>query len=61
MKASGHAHWFERLLVELNFELWIGARRDPYEASAQVEESWGSQRICGEVPLSYINVAGLPK
>ena len=24
MEASGHARWFERLLVELNFELWIG-------------------------------------
>src|SRR5947208_12099256 len=24
MKASGHARWFERLLAELQFELWIG-------------------------------------
>jgi transposase len=24
MEASGHARWFERLLVELTFELWIG-------------------------------------
>ena len=24
MEASGHARWLERLLVELNFELWIG-------------------------------------
>src|ERR1039458_7312022 len=24
MEASGHAHWFERLLAELEFELWIG-------------------------------------
>jgi transposase len=24
MEASGHAHWFERLLQELQFELWIG-------------------------------------
>jgi transposase len=23
-KASGQARWFERLLAELNFELWIG-------------------------------------
>jgi hypothetical protein len=27
MEASGHARWFERLLAELNVELWIGARR----------------------------------
>jgi transposase len=24
MEASGHARWFERLLNELKFELWIG-------------------------------------
>ena len=24
MEASGHGRWFERLQVELNFELWIG-------------------------------------
>src|SRR5207245_1973579 len=24
MEAGGHARWFERLLAELQFELWIG-------------------------------------
>ena len=24
MEATGHAGWFERLLAELKFELWIG-------------------------------------
>jgi len=24
MESRGHARWFERLLAELNFELWIG-------------------------------------
>ena len=24
MEASGHGRWFERLLGELQFELWIG-------------------------------------
>jgi hypothetical protein len=24
MEASGHAGWFERLISELRFELWIG-------------------------------------
>jgi transposase len=24
MEASGHARWFERVLAELNFELWVG-------------------------------------
>jgi len=32
MEATGHAHWFERLLAELNIELWIG---DPAEIRAK--------------------------
>src|ERR1700681_222386 len=32
MEASGHARWFERLLSELQFELWIG---DAAEISAR--------------------------
>jgi len=24
MEATGHARWFERLMAELGFELWIG-------------------------------------
>jgi len=31
MEATGHARWFERLMVELDFELWIG---DPAEIKA---------------------------
>jgi hypothetical protein len=33
MEASGHARRFERLLAELNFELWMGCGQDPSEAS----------------------------
>ena len=32
MEATGHARWFERLLAELGFELWIG---DPAEIKTQ--------------------------
>jgi transposase len=32
MEATGHARWFERLLGELGFELWIG---DPAEIKAK--------------------------
>jgi hypothetical protein len=32
MEASGHARWFERLVSELQFELWIG---DAAEISAR--------------------------
>jgi transposase len=31
MEATGHAHWFERLLAELKYELWIG---DPAQIRA---------------------------
>jgi transposase len=24
MEATGHCRWFERLLCELNYELWVG-------------------------------------
>jgi transposase len=32
MEATGHAHWFERLLHELNIELWVG---DPAQIRAK--------------------------
>jgi transposase len=32
MEATGHARWFERLLAELGFELWIG---DPGQIKAK--------------------------
>ncbi len=31
MEATGHARWFERLLAELNQELWVG---DPAQIKA---------------------------
>src|SRR5258708_25308826 len=34
MEASGHARWFERLLGELNFELWIGDATEIASANA---------------------------
>jgi len=32
MEATGHARWFERLMAELGFELWIG---DPAEIATR--------------------------
>jgi hypothetical protein len=37
MEASGHARWFERLLGELNFELWIG---DAAEIAIALGKAW---------------------
>ena len=39
MEASGHARWFERVLGELNIELWIGdAAEIASEARTQAED-----------------------
>ena len=38
MEASGHARWFERLLSELRFELWIGTQPRFHEAGTQAED-----------------------
>jgi len=32
MEATGHSRWFERLLAELNYELWVG---DPAQIRAK--------------------------
>jgi transposase len=32
MEATGHSRWFERLLGELNYELWVG---DPAQIRAK--------------------------
>jgi transposase len=36
MEASGHPRWFERLLAELQFELWVG---DAAEIRTQVVDT----------------------
>ena len=38
MEASGHARWFERLLEELQFELWIGDAAEIEQTGAQAED-----------------------
>ena len=35
MEASGHARWFERLLSELRFELWIYEAWHPMKRQGQ--------------------------
>src|SRR5207253_3414758 len=51
MEASGHARWFERLLTELQFELWIGdAARDPHQTGAQTENRLPGCRAATATP-----------
>ena len=49
MEASGHARWFERLLAELNFELWIGdaAKIRAKRVSKQKTDRQDAQHILG--------------
>jgi transposase len=35
MEATGYSRWFERLLAELGFEVWMG---DPAEIQGQASE-----------------------
>src|SRR4029450_6398035 len=52
MEASGHARWFERLLAELNFELWIGDAaeiRTKRVRKRQLHSQPGPGRTTGEM------------
>ena len=40
MEASGHARWFERMLGELHFELWVGD-------AAEIRSRRGRKQIDG--------------
>src|ERR1700687_4314406 len=45
MEASGHARWFERLLAELQLELWIG---DATEIARKRERKQKTDRQDGQ-------------
>jgi hypothetical protein len=57
MEATGYSRWFERLLAELGFELWIG---DPAEikATATIVQSTGWKNIAA-MDLSNLRMYGL--
>ena len=39
MEASGHARWFERLMGELHFELWIGEATERQSRRARKQKT----------------------
>jgi transposase len=41
MEATGHSRWFERLLGELNYELWVG---DPAQIRAKRVRAQAAER-----------------
>jgi transposase len=51
MEATGHARWFERLLAELQFELWVG---DPGEIRAKRVRKQKTDRQDAELLLQLL-------
>ncbi len=51
MEATGHARWFERLLAELGFELWIG---DPAEIKTKRVRKQKTDREDGRLLLRLL-------
>jgi transposase len=51
IEATGHARWFERLLAELGFELWIG---DPAEIKAKRVRKQKTDRKDAELLLKLM-------
>ena len=51
MEASGHGRWFERLLGELGFELWIG---DPTKIKAKRVRKQKTDRLDAELLLQLL-------
>jgi transposase len=51
MEATGHARWFERLLAELGFELWIG---DPAEIKTKRVRKQKTDREDGRLLLKLL-------
>jgi transposase len=58
MEASGHARWFERLLTELNFELWVG---DATEIARKRERKQKTDRQDAQHILQLLMENGFPR
>jgi transposase len=58
MEATGHARWFERLMTELEFELWIG---DPAQIKAKRVRKQKTDRQDAQLILSLMIENRFPK
>jgi transposase len=58
MEATGYSRWFERLLAELDFELWIG---DPAEIAAQRVKKRKTDREDARLLLRLMREDRFPK
>ena len=58
MEATGYSRWFERLLAELGFELWIG---DPAEIKAKRVKKQKTDRKDAQLLLRLMREDNFPK
>jgi transposase len=58
MEATGYARWFERLLAELGFELWIG---DPAEIKAKRIKKQKTDRKDAQLLLRLMREDNFPQ
>jgi transposase len=58
MEATGHARWFERLMTELGFELWIG---DPAQIKAKRVRKQKADRQDAQLILTLLIENRFPK
>jgi transposase len=58
MEATGYSRWFERLLAELGFELWIG---DPAEIKAKRVKKQKFDREDARLPLRLLRENNFPQ
>ncbi len=58
MEATGYSRWFERLLAELGFELWIG---DPAEIQAKRVKKQKTDRKDAQLLLRLIREDNFPR
>src|SRR5579862_763755 len=58
MEATGYSRWFERLLAELGFELWIG---DPAEIKARRVKKQKTDRRDAQLLLRLMRENTFPK
>jgi transposase len=58
IEATGHSRWFERLLAELNFELWVG---DPAQIRAKRVRKQRNDRFDAQHILKLMLEANFPR
>jgi len=61
MEASVHARWYERLLVELNFELWIGDAAEIRPGQTEPASGHRVDHLCVGFPRSNAHCAHAPR